>query len=489
MAGNKYDALCRIILQNVGGKANIISVAHCITRLRFKLKDEGKANTEVLEDTDGVIKVIVANGQYQVVVGNDVEAIYDNFLAIAHISGSGIVDEGGNTVEGGDAPQEDMSIASRAIDLISGILAPTLPVLAASGIIKGLLALFAFFGLMSSTDGAYQVWYAVGDGFFYFLPILLGYTSAKKFKCSEFIGMAVGIALVYPAMVNITSGDVLGSVFAGTPFEMSYYSTFFGIPIIMPASGYTSSVIPIILATWLAAKLEHWVRPRTPEAVKMFVVPFSVLTITVALTYLVIGPVATTITNALSQVILSVYNIPAVGGVLAGLVIGGFWQVLVMFGFHWAVVSLGIVNISTLGYDFLIPLSFAASWAQTFIVLAMFLRTKNEKLKKIALPAFVSGLFGVTEACIYGVTLPKKTPFILSCVVSAVVGGVMGFFSPVKFGSGGLGIFGLAMYVDPSGAQGLDNMWIALGGAVAASILGLVLGLATYRDEPAKAAA
>lgn len=177
---SKYDGLARIIIQNVGGKSNINSVAHCITRLRFKLKDESKANKEVLEATDGVIKVMQSGGQYQVVIGNNVTDVYDAVLEVGHFQGAGTVDEDGNATEEGDADGGKKSPVSILIDMISGVIQPTLGVLAATGIIKGLLALFSFLGILPETSGTYQVLYAVGDGFFYFLPIILGYTAAKK---------------------------------------------------------------------------------------------------------------------------------------------------------------------------------------------------------------------------------------------------------------------------------------------------------------------
>lgn len=484
MAANKYDALCRIILHNVGGKENILNVTHCITRLRFTLRDESKAQTEILESTDGVVAVINANGQYQVVVGNDVEAIYDEFLVVAHIEGGGEVDVDGHPVEGSAKTAAQQNIAARIIDLVSNIIAPTLPVLAASGIIKGILGFCSYLGLISAADGAYLIWNAVGDGFFYFLPILLGYTASKKFRCSEFIGMAIGISLVYPTMVNLTGGEAIGSVLSGTPFEMNYFTTFFGIPVIMPTSGYTSSVIPIILAVWVASHVEGWLRPRIPAAIKMFIVPFLVLALCVPLTYLVVGPIATTITNAFTALFTALYNIPAIGGALTGLVIGGLWQVLVIFGFHWAVISLGIINLSTQGFDALMPLGFVQTWSQTFIVLAIYLRTRDARLKGIALPAFVSGLFGITEPAIYGVTLPKKTPFIASCVISSIVSAVIGFLGTIKFSSGVQGIFGLAMFIDPSGEHGIENLVIMAIAVAVIIVVSFVYEFITYRDEP-----
>ena len=474
LMASKYDGLARIIIQNVGGKSNIISVAHCITRLRFKLKDESKANKEVLESTDGVIKVMQAGGQYQVVIGNQVNDVYDAVLEVGHLAAAGAVDEEGNAVEetSGGGKKSPVSLL---IDVISGTLQPTLGVMAATGIIKGLLALFDFLGLIPAASGTYQVWYAVADGFFYFMPIVLGYTAAKKFKVNEFIGMAIGIALCYPAMVNSTAGTVLGTVFTGTAFEMSYYLTFFGIPVIMPASGYTSSVVPIILAVAIAAPLEHWLKKVIPDVIKLFVVPFVTLIVMVPLTYLVIGPIASILCSILSLFFNAIYSIPVVGGLIGGVLIGAFWQVLVIFGLHWSLVPLAMINYSLLGYDFILSPYFCVSFAQTFVVLAIVLKTKDEKLKKIAIPAFISGIFGVTEPAIYGVTLPKKTPFIYSCIAGAIGGAFTGLMRTRSYSIGGLGLFGLPSFIDTTGVMGLTNMIYILIAILIASFAGFYM--------------
>lgn len=485
LMASKYDGLARIIIQNVGGKSNIISVAHCITRLRFKLKDESKANKEVLESTDGVIKVMQAGGQYQVVIGNQVNDVYDAVLEVGHLAAAGAVDEEGNAVEetSGGGKKSPVSLL---IDVISGTLQPTLGVMAATGIIKGLLALFDFLGLIPAASGTYQVWYAVADGFFYFMPIVLGYTAAKKFKVNEFIGMAIGIALCYPAMVNSTAGTVLGTVFTGTAFEMSYYLTFFGIPVIMPASGYTSSVVPIILAVAIAAPLEHWLKKVIPDVIKLFVVPFVTLIVMVPLTYLVIGPIASILCSILSLFFNAIYSIPVVGGLIGGVLIGAFWQVLVIFGLHWSLVPLAMINYSLLGYDFILSPCFCVSFAQTFVVLAIVLKTKDEKLKKIAIPAFISGIFGVTEPAIYGVTLPKKTPFIYSCIAGAIGGAFTGLMRTRSYSIGGLGLFGLSSFIDTTGVMGLTNMIYILIAILIASVAGFAMTYVLYKDEPAK---
>lgn len=485
LMASKYDGLARIIIQNVGGKSNIISVAHCITRLRFKLKDESKANKEVLESTDGVIKVMQAGGQYQVVIGNQVNDVYDAVLEVGHLAAAGAVDEEGNAVEetSGGGKKSPVSLL---IDVISGTLQPTLGVMAATGIIKGLLALFDFLGLIPAASGTYQVWYAVADGFFYFMPIVLGYTAAKKFKVNEFIGMAIGIALCYPAMVNSTAGTVLGTVFTGTAFEMSYYLTFFGIPVIMPASGYTSSVVPIILAVAIAAPLEHWLKKVIPDVIKLFVVPFVTLIVMVPLTYLVIGPIASILCSILSLFFNAIYSIPVVGGLIGGVLIGAFWQVLVIFGLHWSLVPLAMINYSLLGYDFILSPYFCVSFAQTFVVLAIVLKTKDEKLKKIAIPAFISGIFGVTEPAIYGVTLPKKTPFIYSCIAGAIGGAFTGLMRTRSYSIGSLGLFGLPSFIDTTGVMGLTNMIYILIAILIASVAGFAMTYVLYKDEPAK---
>ena len=480
---SKYDGLARIIIQNVGGRDNIISLTHCITRLRFKLKDESKAKTDILKSTDGIVTVMQAGGQYQIVIGNHVPDVYDVVCEHAHITGSAPVsdDDGG----------AKMSVGARLMDIISGTFQPALAILSACGIIKGLLALWAFVatqttGVDITTSGAYQIWYAVGDGFFYFLPVILGVTAARKFKCSEFLGLALGISLVYPDMVNITSGDILGTIGSGTIFEMSYYTKWFGIPVIMPASGYTSSVVPILLSVAGAAFLEKKLKKVIPDVIKTFIVPLIVLAIMVPLTYIVIGPVATVLCNIISAFFQLIISIPVVGGGILGILVGALWQVLVIFGLHWSLIPICMINFATYGYDFTLTSYFCVSFAQSMAVLAIICKTRDKKLRDMAIPAFISGIFGVTEPCIYGITLPKKKPFIMSCVGGAVGGAIIGFAGARSYTMGGLGVFGLPSYIDASNISGrgslYDLIWVGIG-TIAAMIIGFVLTFFTYKDD------
>jgi PTS system beta-glucosides-specific IIC component len=471
---NKYDGLARIIIQNVGGKQNIKSLAHCITRLRFKLHDESKANTEILKNTEGIVTVMQSGGQYQVVIGNHVPDVYAAVCEVGHITGDAPTQD--------DGPKEKMGVGATLIDWISGIFQPILGVLCAAGIIKGLLALLVFIGVLSAKSGTYGIWYSVADGFFYYLPIILGFTAAQKFGGNKFLGMALGTSLVYPGMVALSSGTALGTVFGGTIFATSYYSDFFGIPVLLPSSGYASTVVPIIVSVYVAAKLEKALKKVIPDVIKTFIVPAIVLLIMVPATYLVIGPVVNVLCVIIGQFFSFMYNVPVVGGLVAGLLVGAFWQVLVIFGLHWGLVPLAIMNFGLLGYDYILSPYFAASFAQSMVVLAIYIKTKDKKLKNIALPAFISGMFGVTEPCIYGITLPKKKPFIISCIAASIGGGIIGFAGCRSYALGGLGLFGLPNYIDNVNNSAYSMAWVAVG-TLAAMVVAFVLTFMTYKDD------
>lgn len=467
MAKN-YDALAKTIIKDVGGKDNVISVVHCTTRLRFKLKDEKKANDDALKDTDGVVTVVKAGGQYQVVIGNEVADVYEAVLKEGGFSGGGQVADD-------DLDNSNMSLMDKAIDLISGIFTPILGPMAAAGMIKGLTAMCASFGWLAKTSGTYEVLYAIGDGFFYFLPLILAITSAKKFKVDRFTAITIGAAMCYPAMVAMDSSKkVLFDLFNGTFLHSQVHATFLGIPII--SMNYTSTVIPIILAVWFASVVEKWCKKWIPTVVKTFLVPFVTLLIVVPLTFLIIGPLATWIGNALAAITSAVYNFSPV---LAGILLGGFWQVFVIFGVHWGFVAVMMSNIAALGYDPILGLSLGASFAQIGVVLAILLQTKDQKLKGIALPAFLSGNFGVTEPAIYGVTLPRKKPFVLSCIAAGIGGGLIGFFGTKMYMMGGMGVFVIPGAIGPK--TGVDMSVYGLMIALAVSfalgfILQMVLG-------------
>ncbi len=466
----KYEDLAKAIVKNVGGDENVISLAHCITRLRFKLRDESKANTGVLKNMEGVVTVVKSGGQYQVVIGNAVGDVYDTVLETSNIQGSA-------PVGGDDEPDKDMSLIDRFIDLISGIFTPVLSVLIATGMIKGFTALLTSTAIVDPKGGTAQMLNILGDMFFYFLPIFLGLTAARKFKMNEFTGMAVGAALVYPSVAAIMKGDTLYTMFQGTIFSSAIHMEFLGLPVIL--MNYASSVIPIIVALWFGSKVERGIARIMPTMLKNFLTPFFTILIVIPLTFLVIGPIATWAGQLVGAAAMGIYNISPV---IAGIFIGAFWQVFVMFGLHWGLVPIMINNVMVNGVDPLVVTYFGCSFAQIGVVLGIFLRTHDAKLKSISLPAFVAGIFGVTEPCIYGVTLPRKKYFVISCIGGAIGGGLMAFLSVKLFMFGGLGIFGYPTFIDPKTGE-LAGMYGGMIASAVSFVFGLAVTAVIYRDE------
>ncbi|MCQ4086957.1 beta-glucoside-specific PTS transporter subunit IIABC [Saccharibacillus sp. JS10] len=466
----KYEQLAKDIIQNVGGKENVNSLEHCVTRLRFRLKDENKANTDVLKNMDGVVTVVKSGGQYQVVIGNHVPDVYAEVNSVAGFSSES---HSSNSNSG-----EKISLFSRFVDMISGVFAPTLGVLAATGMIKGFNALFLTLGWLTQESGTYQILNAIGDALFYFFPIFLGFTAAKKFGANHFIGMAIGGALVYPNIAGIASSGVepLYTLFGGTIFESPVYITFLGIPVILMT--YSSSVIPIIIAVYVASKIEAFFKRVIPSVVRTFLVPFCTLLVIVPLTFIFIGPIATWAGTIIGNGTLAVYNFSPIA---AGVIIGAFWQVFVIFGLHWGFVPIALNNLATLGRDPVLAGMFGASFAQTGVVLAILLKTRNKKLRSLSIPAAISGVFGVTEPAIYGITLPRKKPFIISCIAAAVGGGIIGAMGTQGYQIGGLGIFGIPSYIGPNGIDA--GFYGAIIGIVVSFILGMVITLFTFKDD------
>ncbi|CAM4525768.1 beta-glucoside-specific PTS transporter subunit IIABC [Paenibacillus amylolyticus] len=460
---SNYDQLAKDILSRVGGRENVNSVFHCVTRLRFKLKNESVAKTEELKNLPGVITVMQSGGQYQVVIGNEVPDVYKAVVKVGNFPSEGQVEE--ETDNSG----KKVGLFSRFIDMISGVFTPLLGLLAATGMIKGFTAMFLSFGWITDTSGTYQLLNATGDCLFYFFPIFLGYTAIKKFGGSPFLGMAIGASLVYPTLSGLTAGDPLYTLFAGTLIESPIHITFLGIPVILMS--YSTSVIPIIIATFFAVKIERFFKNIIPKVVSTFLVPFFTLLVIVPATFILIGPVSTWAGQLIGAGATGIYDLSPV---VTGLIIGGLWQVFVLFGLHWGLVPVMLLNLSTSGADPVIAMSFAASFAQIGAVLAVILKTKNTKLKSLGIPAFISGIFGVTEPAIYGLTLPLKKPFIMSCIAGGIGGGILGLAGSKLYIFGGLGVFGFPSFINK--ATGVDSgFYMALVACGIAFILGFIL--------------
>ena len=464
LMASKYDGLARIIIQNVGGKSNIVSLTHCMTRLRFKLQDESKANTDVLKETDGIVTVIQSGGQYMVVIGQQVADVYDAVCTVGHITPGGAVDDDGNATGSAEAPKEKQNLFNAFVGIVTSVFTPCLGVLAATGILKGVLALFVAIGVLSNTSGTYNILYSLGDSFFYFMPILLAYTASKKFGLPEMEGMVIGAGLSTASGMDI--------------------SNLFGIPVVMPSSGnYTSSVIPIICSVAFAAWFEKKYKKFIPDSCKLFFVPLITCTVTFALTLWVIGPVASILSDGLGIFFNAVASF---SGILLGAVVGALWQVLVMFGLHWALVPLMLNDMATNGCSTFLTGFFGCTFAQCGAVLAIYLKTKNSKTKSLCIPALISGIAGVTEPAIYGLTLPKKKPFIITCIVGAITGAALMAFNVTSYTQAGTGIFGYTAYINTV-TNDISGMIASIVISLIAVVLAFVLVYATYSDEPAKA--
>lgn len=391
-----YRSLAGDILQQVGGEENITSAAHCATRLRLKLRDESKANKAAIENLPGVITVMQAGGQYQVVIGNNVPLVYEELGRITKL---------GDAAHTGEAGPKG-NLFNQFIELISSIFQPMLWPLAGAGLLKAFLSLFTQLGWLDATTQTYTILAAAADGLFYFLPIFLAVTAAKRFRTNQFTSMALAAALVYPTIIALQA--------AGEPVS------FLGIPVVL--MNYTSSVIPIIVAVWLQGYLERFLNRVLPSAIRNFTTPLLVILVMVPVVLMTVGPLTTYAAQGISTGINAIFGFAPW---LAGVVLGGFWQVFVLFGLHWGLVPVMINDLSTQGYSLLTGPLLAAVLAQAAAMLAVFFRTRSAKRKQVAGPAALSGfLAGITEPGIYGVNLPLKLPFYFGIAGGAIGGAI-----------------------------------------------------------------
>ncbi|MBK8448375.1 MAG: PTS glucose transporter subunit IIA [Micropruina sp.] len=388
-----FKALGDDIVDAVGGVGNIKSARHCATRLRMELRDDSIARTDVIKGLDGVLTVVQAGGQYQVVIGNDVPLVHAEITE--RLEGAGATDE--------PSDNSGKNLLDRFIDLVSSIFHPILWPLAGAGLFKAFLSMFVTFGWLSSETTEYVVLNAASDSLIYFLPVLLSISAAKRFKANQFTSMAIAGALVYPSIVALASGtDPL---------------TFFGIPLVV--MNYTSSVIPIIVGVWVQSHLEKLLQ-RLPGAIRNFMTPLLVLLIMVPLILLTVGPLTTIAANGLANGVTWLFE---VAPWLAGAVMGGLWQVFVLFGLHWGLVPIIVLQLAD-GYSILTGPLLGAVLAQAAATTAVAIRTKDAETKKLAGPSALSGwLAGITEPAIYGVNLPRKLPFYFG-IAGGAIGGI-----------------------------------------------------------------
>ncbi|MGH1812389.1 beta-glucoside-specific PTS transporter subunit IIABC [Enterococcus entomosocium] len=443
---SKYEKLAKEIVKNVGGADNVNSLMHCVTRLRFDLKDESKANDEVLKNMDGVVTVMKSGGQYQVVIGNHVPEVFKEVNKVGNFSS-----ESAKGVTG-----KKKSIKEIVLSFISAALAPSAAVLCASGMLKGVLAILTTFDLMSAENGFYILLSGIADASFFFIPVLVGYNAAKKLEMNLHLGMAIGLALCYP---GINGADL-------SIFGQNYNVT------------YTSTILPVIFTVILAAYAERFFNKHLSAMIKNFVTPLLVLLFVVPIGYLLIGPVANAVANMLSTALIGINEF---NPIIAAAAIGGLYQVMIVFGVHGVFVLTVYMNILNGIPDPNYAALGVASFAQTGVLFAIWLKTKNKKLKDIALPAAISGIFGVTEPGIYGITLPRIKHFVVACISAAVAAAVGAIFGTKVYTIPGMGIFKLPGYINPDDAT--NSLIIALLVMILATALGFVGSYFLFKDS------
>lgn len=398
-----YKSAAKEILKEVGGAENIGNMTHCATRLRLNLVDRDKADDDKVGAIPGVLNVVYQAGQYQILIGTEVPKLYAEFeKAVAQ--------------ERGDAPAEPTeaqknaakgSIISQIFSAISGIFAPLLPALAGSGILRGLLILAVQIGFISEKSGTYTILYAASMSVFYFLPVLLAFTSAKRFGASPYLSALIGAALLYPDFINLMGKTGNGAM-----------TSFFGIPTVLMS--YNSTVVPIILSIWAYSYLYKWLDKHITENLKLVILPLISLLIMVPLTIIVIGPLGVYAGEGIAAIVNWLIG---KSSILAGAVVGGGWSILVSMGIHWAINPIMINNIANNGFDYICPWTFACNFAVIGTTLGVWLKARNSKLRSFALTGAVTiALSAIIEPTLFGL-LVKNRKLWLAQIIGGVVGG------------------------------------------------------------------
>lgn len=450
-----YQNTARKIITLVGGEANINSVFHCITRLRFSLKDNEKPDRQALMDVDGVMGVNLSGDQFQIIIGNKVTQVLE-----------AIKKEVPRLAVNDDAVEEQKVEKKRnpisvIFEVISGIFSPIIPAIAGAGILKGVLSLFVTFGWAATTDQTYQIMTAISDGVFYFMPIVLAFSAGLKFGANPYLSVALAAVLFHPVLMTLLRAGGDPVAFAGLP--------------VSPVS-YANSVIPILFSVWLLSYVERFFNRIIPSSIRMMFSPLFSLMIVAPIMLIFIGPAGITIGNTLSGgIIWLVDNM----GPLAGIVVGGTLSLMIITGMHYVLVPIMINNITKLGFDPIKPLIFVANFGQAGAAFGVFLRSRNKKTKTLALSTSFSALMGVSEPAMYGINIRFKKPF-AAALIGGAAGGCLAMTMGAKAYAYALsGLSGLPALAGPGFGWALASITLAF--AVAA-IVTVILGFEETPD-------
>ena len=456
-----YEKLAVDIIKAVGGKKNIVKASRCATRLRLVLKETSNEAKENVSALTGVITVVENSGQFQVVIGTHVGKVFDKVASELNLDSNAIEE---------DAPKT--SILSRVIATMSAVFAPFIYILAAAGILQGCLIVINMVNPSFSSTGTYEVLSFMSWAPFTFLPIFIAITASKHFKCNMFIAVACCAALVSPTWAEIASRIAGGESIR-----------FLGIS--LAETTYTSSVLPPLFLVWILSYVERFVDKKLPEVIKALFTPFICMVVMVPLTILVIGPLSDSLATGIANGYNALYNVaPAV----AAAVIGGLWQIVVIFGVHWGVTPMCLANYDLYGMDTFQAFQTMAVVAQAGAVFGVFIKARNKQTKNIALSAGVTGIFGITEPAIYGVNLRFKKPFICGCIAGAIGAVVGSFFNIAYYAYAGLpGLLTVVNAITPDNSKSIVGM--LLGAAISffgAIVLVQIVGIGEKETDKNK---
>ncbi|WP_405078280.1 beta-glucoside-specific PTS transporter subunit IIABC [Pectobacterium carotovorum] len=449
-----YKQTASRIIEHLGGAPNIISLFHCITRLRFSLKDVNKVDRNALENLDGVMGINLSGDQFQVIIGGKVaqvcQAIFDE---LPHVQ----INNDAESETSGEKSKKRNPI-SAAFEIISGIFSPIIPAIAGAGILKGLLSLVISFGWVANTNQTYLILSAIGDGVFYFIPMVLAFSSGQKFGANPFVSVALATTLFHPTITTLLK--------SGQPVEFLGFG-------VSPVS-YASSVIPIVISVWLLSYVERFISKYMPSALRMMFVPLLSLLIVAPVMLILIGPAGIFIGNSLSGgIIWLVDNM----GPLAGVIVGGTLSLMIITGMHYVLVPIIINNISRLGYDPFKIIMYVANFGQAGAAFGVFLRSRNKKIKSLALSTSFSALMGVTEPAMYGVNIRFKRPFAAALIGGACGGGFALALGVKAYAYALSGIPGLPALVGPTFGWALVSLAISF---TVAAVITFLIGF----DDP-----
>lgn len=453
--------MARQIIQDIGGSGNVVSVTHCMTRLRFNLKDMSIPQDEKIKQIAGVLGVARSGGQYQIIIGQTVNEVYDAVVAAGNLNQSAPVNEQ-ITEDLGTKKWTWKSVGNTILNKIAGSLTPLIPMLIAASMFKMLVAVLGptMLNVISVKSDLYQLFSLVGDAGFYFFPVAIGYTAAKQFAASPILGIFLGAIMLDPGLVKIVA--------AGKPF------TVYGIP--MHLTNYGSTVVPILLSVWIMSYVERFFNQKIPASLRTIFAPTLTIAVMLPLSLCVLGPLGGFLGEYVSKAIISFGQLGGIAAIIGVGLIGALWEILVMTGMHLVLISAMITIVAQTGHDNFIMLgSIAASMAVAGMSLGASLRIKDKQEKSLAFSYFIANFIGgVTEPGLYGLAIKYRRPF-LGMMIGGFAGGIYAAITHVS----AYVVVPVANFMCLSGYVGGSTANL-INGVISGAIALIVAAIATY---------